>query len=94
MQHYTKTLVTEEMNLGNLIEQSIKQIAEQMAKEDIVSEDDIDNEGDEDAFERSLFDFDESIIQTEDYEELFDQEEESSLDDVKYIESLLNGEDE
>lgn len=82
------------MNLGNLIEQSIKQIAEQMAKEDIVSEDDIDNEGDDDAFERSLFDFDESIIQTEDYEELFDQEEESSLDDVKYIESLLNGEDE
>lgn len=94
LQHYTKTLVTEEMNLGNLIEQSIKQIAEQMAKEDIVSEDDIDNEGDDDAFERSLFDFDESIIQTEDYEELFDQEEESSLDDVKYIESLLNGEDE
>ena len=82
------------MNLGNLIEQSIKQIAEQMAKEDIVSEDDIDNEGDDDAFERSLFDFDEPIIQTEDYEELFDQEEESSLDDVKYIESLLNGEDE
>ena len=94
LQHYTNTLVTEEMNLGNLIEQSIKQIAEQMAKEDIVSEDDIDNEGDDDAFERSLFDFDESIIQTEDYEELFDQEEESSLDDVKYIESLLNGEDE
>lgn len=82
------------MNLGNLIEQSIKQIAEQMAKEDVISEDDIDNEGDDDAFERSLFDFDESIIQTEDYEELFDQEEESSLDDVKYIESLLNGEDE
>ena len=94
LQHYTKTLVTEEMNLGNLIEQSIKQIAEQMAKEDVISEDDIDNEGDDDAFERSLFDFDESIIQTEDYEELFDQEEESSLDDVKYIESLLNGEDE
>ncbi|MBR4983922.1 MAG: hypothetical protein IKY94_15355 [Lachnospiraceae bacterium] len=90
LQHYTKTLVTEEMNLGNLIEQSIKQIAEQMAKEDIVSEDDIDDENDDDAFERSLFDFDEPIIQTEDYEELFDQEEELALDDVEYIESLLN----
>ena len=90
LQHYTKTLVTEEMNLGNLIEQSIKQIAEQMAKEDVVSEDDIDDENDDDAFERSLFDFDEPIIQTEDYEELFDQEEELALDDVEYIESLLN----
>ena len=78
------------MNLGNLIEQSIKQIAEQMAKEDVVSEDDIDDENDDDAFERSLFDFDEPIIQTEDYEELFDQEEELALDDVEYIESLLN----
>jgi hypothetical protein len=61
-----------------------------MAKEDVVSEDDIDDENDDDAFERSLFDFDEPIIQTEDYEELFDQEEELALDDVEYIESLLN----
>lgn len=91
LQHYTRTLVTEEMNLGNLIEQGMKQIAEQMAKEGVISEDDIDDENEEDMFERSLFDFNETPIQVEDYEELFDQEEELEQNDLEYIESLLRG---
>lgn len=92
LQHYTRTLVTEEMNLGNLIEQGMKQIAEQMAKEGVISDDDdIDDENEDDAFERSLFDFDEHVIQTEDFEELFDQEDDLAIKDLEYIESLLNG---
>lgn len=91
LQHYTRTLVTEEMNLGNLIEQGMKQIAEQMAKEGSISDDDIDDENEDDTFERSLFDFEETQIQTEDYEELFDQEDELAENDLNYIESLLNG---
>ena len=91
LQHYTRTLVTEEMNLGNLIEQGMKQIAEQMAKENVIDDSDVDDENEDDAFERSLFEFDESFVQTEDYEELFEQEEELALSDVDYIESLLNG---
>lgn len=91
LQHYTRTLVTEEMNLGNLIEQGMKQIAEQMAKEGNISDDDIDDENEDDTFERSLFDFEEMQIQTEDYEELFDQEDELAENDLNYIESLLNG---
>ncbi len=92
LQHYTRTLVTEEMNLGNLIEQGMKQIAEQMAKEGVISDDDVDDdENEEDAFERSLFDFNETPIQVEDYEELFDQEEELEQNDLEYIESLLRG---
>lgn len=91
LQHYTRTLVTEEMNLGNLIEQGMKQIAEQMAKEGNISDDDIDDENEDDTFERSLFDFEETQIKTEDYEELFDQEDELAENDLNYIESLLNG---
>lgn len=79
------------MNLGNLIEQGMKQIAEQMAKEGNISDDDIDDENEDDTFERSLFDFEETQIQTEDYEELFDQEDELAENDLNYIESLLNG---
>jgi hypothetical protein len=34
LKFYTKTLVTEEMNLGNLIENAIKEMAKEEAKEE------------------------------------------------------------
>jgi len=54
-QKYTRTLVTEEMNLGNLIENAVKQIQLDKEKEEIR---DADAAGDDDAFEAELFDED------------------------------------
>ena len=99
LQHYTHTLVTEELGLGNLIEQSMKQVMADMAKEnstDDVLEDDDDDEftNEEKKFENSLFDFDKEVYNTvEDYEEILSQEEQMELDDLEYIESLLKGDD-
>lgn len=91
LKHYTHTLVTEELNLGNLIEQSMKQIAQDMAKENSIDVDDDEDIDEEEAFERSLFNDEQKDLTTEDYEELRDQEEDFEKDDLAYIESLLNG---
>ena len=48
LQKYTRTLVTEEMNLGNLIENAVKQIQIDKEKEALR---DADAAGDDDAFE-------------------------------------------
>jgi hypothetical protein len=55
LKFYTRTLVTEEMNLGNLIENAIKEMAKEEAKEEdedledeIMTLDDIDHLKDED----------------------------------------------
>ena len=61
LKHYTHTLVTEEMNLGNLIESAIKAMAQEEAKEedeDIEDEldyDNIDELMDEDFIEHNQF---------------------------------------
>ena len=61
LKYYTKTLVTEEMNLGNLIENAIKEMAKEEAKEedeDIEDELEYDNIGtliDEDFVEHRQF---------------------------------------
>lgn len=85
IQGYTKTLITEEMNLGNLIESAAKQIIETQSKESAINEDD-----DEDSFEEQLFsDNAEQLIKDEDFEALRDQEEEEEEEDAEYIQSLL-----
>ena len=55
---YTHTLVTEEMNLGNLIENAVKQIQADKEKEALQ---DADAAGDDDAFESELFDEDDHL---------------------------------
>ena len=74
LKFYTKTLVTEEMNLGNLIENAVKEMAKQEAKEEdedvedeIMSLEEIDMLKDEDFAEYSDFleeqsDEDESLL--------------------------------
>lgn len=52
LQNYTKTLITEEMNLGNLIEQALKQIENDKEKE---REGDAEAADDDDIFENNLF---------------------------------------
>lgn len=74
LKYYTHTLVTEEMNLGNLIESAVKEMAKQEAKEedeDIEDELEYDNIGtliDEDFIEHNQFledevDLDEILLQ-------------------------------
>jgi len=87
LQGYTKTLVTEEMNLGNMIESSMKEI---MADKEREAQIDADNGDEDDAFEAQLFsDQSEHILTDEDFVALREMEEEQEMDDVEYLESLL-----
>lgn len=91
LQKYTRTLVTEEMNLGNLIEVAVKQIQADKEKEAMR---DADAAGDDDTFEAELFDEDEkAFLNDEDFQQLKDLVEEDSLDDEEYLASLLEEED-
>lgn len=91
LQGYTRTLVTEEMNLGNMIEASLKEIAKDKEREAQIDADD----GDADeALEDALFSDDaEKIIQDEDFIALREQEEELAEEDDEFLKDLL-GEDE
>ena len=89
-QKYTRTLVTEEMNLGNLIEQAVKQIQIDKEKEALR---DADAAGDDDAFEAELFDEDNSYLQDEDFQQLRDMVETDVEDDDEFLASLIDEED-
>lgn len=78
LKFYTKTLVTEEMNLGNLIENAVKEMQKQESKEEdediedeVMSLDEIDHLKDEDFMEFSDF-----IDEEANSDPLFNQEEE------------------
>ena len=87
-QKYTSTLVTEEMNLGNLIEAAVKQIQQDKEKEAQI---DAEAAGDDDSFEAELFNEDEkAFLQDEDFQELKDMIEEDTVDDEEYLASLLD----
>lgn len=90
IQSYTRTLVTEEMNLGNLIENAVKQIEIDKLKE---AERDADAADDEEAFEAELFDdAAEKFIDYKDYEEFgeFEDQLDSFNDDL--FKKLMDGE--
>lgn len=88
LQSYTRTLVTEEMNLGNLIEQAVKQIEIDREKE---AEYAVDADNDEDAIENSLFTDSEVFLQDQDYEEFRELEEEMGRIDEDFFNSLVEG---
>ena len=89
LQGYTKTLVTEEMNLGNMIESSMKEI---MADKEREAQVDADNGDEDDAFEAQLFsDKSDHVLTDEDFIAFRAMEDEQELDDVEYLESLLEG---
>ena len=90
LQKYTHTLVTEEMNLGNLIEQAIKQIQVDKEKEELR---DADAAGDDDAFEAELFDEDNSYLEDEDFQQLKQLVEDDVEGDEEFLASLLDEED-
>ena len=88
LQKYTRTLVTEEMNLGNLIESAVKQIQIDKEKEAMR---DADAAGDDDAFEAELFDEDEkAFMNDEDFQQLKDFVEDEAMNDEEYLASLLD----
>ena len=85
MKHYTHSLVTEEMNLGNLIENAVKQMAREEAKP---SEEDSDDE------EITLESLTKEIVPLtdEDYEEYNDFLEDQIEEDNKLLDLLSTGE--
>lgn len=80
LKYYTHTLVTEEMNLGNLIESAIKTMAKEEAKEE-----------DEDIEEELNYDDVETLIDEDFIEHNQFLEDEADLDEK--LLSSLNGED-
>ena len=85
MKHYTHSLVTEEMNLGNLIENAVKQMAREEAKP---SEEDADDE------EITLESLSKEVVplNDEDYEEYNDFLEDQIEEDNKLLDLLSTGE--
>ena len=85
MKHYTHSLVTEEMNLGNLIENAVKQMAREEAKP---SEEDADDE------EITLESLSKEVVplSDEDYEEYNDFLEDQIEEDNKLLDLLSTGE--
>lgn len=78
LQNYTKTLVVEEMNLGNLIESAVREMVREESKEE---DEDIDDE---------MLDFD-SIeeIKDQDFDEFNDFVEEESTNDEEAIAAIV-----
>lgn len=86
LQNYTHSLVTEEMNLGNLIENAVKQIELDKEKE---AQGDAEAADDEDLLDNLLFsDEAESVIKDEDFETFYNYEEELAALDDQYLSSL------
>ena len=71
LKYYTHTLVTEEMNLGNMIESAVKEMAKQEAKEE-----------DEDVDEELEYDNIETLIDEDFIEHKQFLEEEADLDEI------------
>ena len=90
LQKYTRSLITEEMNLGNLIEQAVKQIQADKEKE---AQNDADAAGDDDAFEAELFDDDKGFLEDEDFLALKQLVDDDVEDDEEFLSSLIDDED-
>lgn len=76
LQHYTRTLVTEEQNLGNMIETSLREIEKDRQRESEVNvEDEVDITEDIFNYERD------EVVTDEDYEEFQDMLDEAEEED-------------
>lgn len=81
MKNYTHSLVTEEMNLGNLIENAVKEMIKQEEKEE-----DEDIEEEIESYEAA------DALKEEDFTEYVDFIEEQSLEDDELLRALEEGE--
>lgn len=89
IQSYTHNLVTEEMNLGNLIENAMKQIEADKIKE---AQDDSEAATDDELMEMELFENDGTKVLTDgDFEEFRDFEEDLEAETEDLIKRLTEG---
>lgn len=82
MQDYVRTLVLEEMHLGPLIERALKTIEDEKLKE---AELEIDEESEEEAFERELFSAKEEELGDEDFIDFNEFEDDLAEHDNDYF---------
>lgn len=80
LQHYTQTLVREEMNLGNMIDASLKAIAQDKEREARI---DIDDGEDEEKLDPAFAYPEEKELTIEDYKEFEDMKEQDRLKDLE-----------
>ena len=85
LQGYTQSLITEETNIGNLIENAVKQIEMDKQRE---AEMDADAASDEDILEDALFSDDLNYITDGEFEEFTDFEDVLAQDDENFIKNL------
>ena len=86
IQGYTRRLIMEETNLGNLIEKAVKQIEIDKEKE---AQTDADAADDDEAFETALFDETPIVTEDQDFADFADFEEELKAQDASYMSKLL-----
>lgn len=85
LQEYTHSLITEETNIGNLIENAVKQIEEDKVRE---AENEADAASDEDILEEALFSNDVNYISDGEFNEFNDFEDDLEQQDQQFIEGL------
>lgn len=82
LQQYTHTLVTEEMNLGNMIEASLREIVEDREREANIDVEDSDEDED-------LFNYEHPELTEEDYQEYEDMKESERDKDEEMLNNIL-----
>lgn len=82
LQQYTHTLVTEEMNLGNMIEASLREIVEDREREANIDVEDSDEDED-------LFNYEHPELTEEDYQEYEDMKEQERDKDEEMLNNIL-----
>ena len=89
-QHYVHNLVTEEMGLGNLIENAVKLLKEE--KDNIAA---AGADGMDEGAEDDLFDYDKEIIDLtdEDYQDFRDAEDDDAAFDEEFLKSFMEEEE-
>lgn len=93
MQRYTHSLVVEELGLGNLIENAMRQIA--LEKENETNDtDDIDDDDETYIDDDELFDYDTNIVENTDIEQYNEFLDNLSDEDREFLDSLIEEEDE
>ena len=90
LQGYTRTLIMEEQNLGDMIEAAVRQIQQTKEKEELL---DAEAAGDDEAFENQLFDEQQSFLNDEEFAELRQQVDDEVQDDEDFLASLIDDED-
>ena len=88
LQEYTRSLITEETNIGNLIENAVKQIQEDKARE---AENIADAASDEDILEDALFNDDIGYIADGEFEEFKDFEDSLGAQDDDFMLNIARG---